>query len=110
MHTNTTRQTPNGFDSLNLISPLCRAVNEKEYSNPTPIQMQAVPHLLKGRDLLGCAQTGTGKTAAFGIFLVENLAISRRYSEGLILVPTRELAIQVNSEIRRLAKYSKIQS
>ena len=71
MHNNITPQAPNGFDSLNLISPLCRAVNEKEYSNPTPIQMQAVPHLLEGRDLLGCAQTGTGKTAAFALPILQ---------------------------------------
>ncbi|HCG72011.1 MAG TPA: hypothetical protein DE038_01775, partial [Nitrospina sp.] len=58
-----TQPTPNGFDALNLIDPICRAVRDEEYTNPTPIQMQAVPHLLEGRDLLGCAQTGTGKTA-----------------------------------------------
>ena len=80
------------------------------YQTPTKIQEEIIPLLRNGDDVIGQAQTGTGKTAAFGIFLVENLATSRRYSEGLILVPTRELAIQVNSEIRRLAKYSKIQS
>ena len=73
MQTNIAQQVPNGFDALNLINPLCRAVNDEAYKNPTPIQMQAVPHLLEGRDLLGCAQTGTGKTAAFALPLLQLL-------------------------------------
>ena len=73
MQTNTASQTPNGFNTLNLIAPLCRAVNDEEYASPTPIQMQAVPHLLEGRDLLGCAQTGTGKTAAFALPILQRL-------------------------------------
>ena len=110
MHTNITPQTPNGFDSLNLISPLCRAVNEKEYSNPTPIQMQAVPHLLKGRDLLGCAQTGTGKTAAFALPILQRLKenyqpVGRKEIRSLILTPTRELAVQIMESFEDYGRY-----
>lgn len=110
MHTNITPETPNGFDSLNLISPLCRAVNEKEYSNPTPIQMQAVPHLLKGRDLLGCAQTGTGKTAAFALPILQRLKenyqpVGRKEIRSLILTPTRELAVQIMESFEDYGRY-----
>ena len=110
MHNNITPQAPNGFDSLNLISPLCRAVNEKEYSNPTPIQMQAVPHLLEGRDLLGCAQTGTGKTAAFALPILQRLKencqpVGRKEIRSLILTPTRELAVQIMESFEDYGRY-----
>ena len=98
------------FDSLNLISPLCRAIYDKKYLNPTPIQMQAVPHLLKGRDLLGCAQTGTGKTAAFALPILQRLKENYQPSgsknvRSLILTPTRELAIQVNENFKIYGRY-----
>ena len=101
---------PGFFGSLKVSVDIKRALRDLNYQAPTKIQEEIIPLLRNGVDVIGQAQTGTGKTAAFGIFLVENLTTTRKYSEGLVLVPTRELAIQVNSEIRRLAKYSKIQS
>ncbi len=101
---------PEFFGSLKVSVDIKRALRDLNYQAPTKIQEEIIPLLRNGVDVIGQAQTGTGKTAAFGIFLVENLTTTRKYSEGLVLVPTRELAIQVNSEIRRLAKYSKIQS
>jgi ATP-dependent RNA helicase RhlE len=87
------------FNELNLIDPLLRAVHDTGYTQPTPIQVQAIPHVLQGRDLLGCAQTGTGKTAAFALptlqRLVERPSKSGRVIRALILSPTRELASQI---------------
>jgi ATP-dependent RNA helicase RhlE len=105
--------TPGGFDNLNLIGPICRAVREENYSIPTPIQMQAIPHLLEGRDLLGCAQTGTGKTAAFALPILQRLAENRKSpgSKGvraLILSPTRELAVQISDSFRIYGRYLKL--
>jgi len=96
-----TPQTPTSFLSLGLIDPLQRAVASAGYETPTPIQSQAIPHLLAGRDVLGCAQTGTGKTAAFALPILDRLSRTPRRpgSRGpraLILTPTRELAIQIN--------------
>jgi ATP-dependent RNA helicase RhlE len=89
------------FSTLGLIDPLQRAVAGAGYEIPTPIQSQAIPHLLAGRDVLGCAQTGTGKTAAFALPILDRLARSQRRpgSRGpraLVLTPTRELALQIN--------------
>ena len=87
------------FNDLGLIEPILKALQEEGYTHPTPIQEQAIPHLIKGRDLLGCAQTGTGKTAAFAIPILQELqskeAKSKRAIRNLILTPTRELAIQI---------------
>jgi ATP-dependent RNA helicase RhlE len=87
------------FAALGLIDPLQRAVADAGYTIPTPIQMQAIPHLLAGRDVLGCAQTGTGKTAAFALPILQRLAgAPRRAGRGpraLVLTPTRELATQI---------------
>jgi len=90
----------NTFSSLQLIEPLQRAVRDSGYTQPTPIQEQAIPHLLAGRDLLGCAKTGTGKTAAFALPMLQLLAAGGRRAapntvRSLILAPTRELAAQV---------------
>ena len=105
-----TQPTPNGFDALNLIDPICRAVRDEEYTNPTPIQMQAVPHLLEGRDLLGCAQTGTGKTAAFALPILQRLQESNQPAgpkgvRSLILTPTRELAVQISESLDVYGRY-----
>jgi len=110
MQTNTATETPNGFDSLNLISPLCRAVHDEEYTIPTPIQMQAVPPLLEGRDLLGCAQTGTGKTAAFALPILQRLQENYEPAgpkgvRSLILTPTRELAVQISESFEVYGRY-----
>ena len=88
------------FHSLNIIEPILRSLKEEGYTTPTPIQAQAIPTILKGTDLLGCAQTGTGKTAAFAIpilqLLSENPTFDRRKKiRSLIVTPTRELAIQI---------------
>ncbi|CAH0995369.1 ATP-dependent RNA helicase RhlE [Emticicia aquatica] len=90
------------FESLNLIEPIQQALKAEGYVNPTPIQQQAIPIVLSGQDLLGCAQTGTGKTAAFAIPIIQKLYQSgdntrkgRRKIKALIVTPTRELAIQI---------------
>jgi ATP-dependent RNA helicase RhlE len=90
---------PASFAGLGLIEPLLRAVAAVGYTRPTPIQMQAIPDLLAGRDMLGCAQTGTGKTAAFALPILDRLTrLPRRQGRGpraLVLTPTRELATQI---------------
>lgn len=89
------------FEELNLIEPINRALKTEGYTKPTPIQSKAIPSLLKGMDLLGCAQTGTGKTAAFAIPILQGLSFEQRAStvrrqiKALIVAPTRELAIQI---------------
>ncbi len=90
------------FKELHLIEPILKALETEGYTIPTPIQQQAIPVVLKGKDLLGCAQTGTGKTAAFAIPILQNLYLKRTEEKGttnikaLILTPTRELAIQID--------------
>jgi len=92
------------FASLNLAAPLLRALVEKAYTHPSPIQAKAIPPLLEGRDLIGCAQTGTGKTAAFALPILQRLAarpqpFAARRPRALILTPTRELAAQIGENI-----------
>jgi len=90
------------FQELSLIKPILDALTEEGYTQPTPIQEQAIPYLLEGRDLLGCAQTGTGKTAAFSIPILQLLHSRKPEKSGiraLILTPTRELAIQIDESI-----------
>jgi ATP-dependent RNA helicase RhlE len=93
------------FTGLGLAEPLLRSLNTENYETPTPIQAEAIPLLLKNRDLLGIAQTGTGKTAAFGLPLLQNLAATRKAltphtARALILAPTRELVIQIDESLR----------
>jgi ATP-dependent RNA helicase RhlE len=93
------------FSELGLISPLLRAVAAENYTRPTPIQSQAIPQLLDGRDLLGCAQTGSGKTAAFALPILQRLAATDRRAtprtpRALVLAPTRELALQIRDSLR----------
>lgn len=90
-----------GFRDLGIAPALMDVINGLKFSEPTPIQRQAIPVAITGRDLVGIAQTGTGKTLAFGIPMVQRLADSPR--SGLVLVPTRELALQVNETLTRLA-------
>ena len=87
------------FESLGLQTELVRAVHEKGYDTPTPIQLQAIPEVLAGKDLMGAAQTGTGKTAGFTLPLLQRLLTtstpSKRSVRALVLTPTRELAVQI---------------
>lgn len=97
------------FSDLKLIEPLQKALEESGYTNPTPIQAEAIPKLLEGRDLLGCAQTGTGKTAAFALPILQRLALNpkrveSRHTRALILTPTRELAVQIHESFETYGK------
>ena len=88
------------FESLQIIEPILRALKKEDYKVPTPIQAQAIPPLLEHRDLLGCAQTGTGKTAAFAIPILQQLYREKTFEKprkikALVLSPTRELAAQI---------------
>ena len=91
--------TVTSFSDLGLSEPILRAISAEGYTTPTPIQEQAIPHLLEGRDLLGFAQTGTGKTAAFALPILQRLSATRTRpspgSRALVLTPTRELATQI---------------
>ena len=99
------------FKDLNLIEPILRALNTEGYSTPTPIQEQSIPVALAGRDLLGCAQTGTGKTAAFAIPILQHLYAEKSNGQrtkgirALILTPTRELAIQIDESIAAYGRH-----
>ena len=100
------------FEKLNLIEPVLRALKTEGYTIPTPIQQQAIPVVLDGRDLLGCAQTGTGKTAAFAIPILQLMhnrqgtQPGRRQIQALILTPTRELAIQIDESFGAYGRYT----
>ena len=99
------------FESLGLSAPVLQAVTEKGYTTPTPIQEKAIPIVLMGRDVLGCAQTGTGKTASFVLPMIDILAEGRakaRMPRSLILEPTRELAAQVAENFEIYGKYNKL--
>ena len=98
------------FADLALIEPLQRALASENYTTPTPIQAQAIPVLLTGRDLVGCAQTGTGKTAAFALPILQRLAADRRPAHPksarvLVLAPTRELALQIDDSFRTYGRH-----
>jgi ATP-dependent RNA helicase RhlE len=100
---------PIGFHALGLSKPLLDDLSHAGLSSPTPIQAQAIPPALAGRDVIGCAQTGTGKTAAFVIPLMERLiTMPRGKPQALILVPTRELALQILATIEKLGRRSGI--
>ncbi|MEO7961778.1 MAG: DEAD/DEAH box helicase [Ginsengibacter sp.] len=101
------------FKELHLIAPILRALEAEGYTTPTPIQEQAIPDVLRGKDLLGCAQTGTGKTAAFAIPILQNLFLQRNKDvpmdntiKALILTPTRELAIQIDESFGAYGKHT----
>ena len=103
------------FQELNLPNALLRALRDKEYGRPTPIQMQAIPAALEGRDILGTAQTGTGKTAAFALPVLANLLRRPPVGRGrpiraLILTPTRELALQIDESLGDYAKYTPLRT
>ena len=102
------------FKELNIIEPILRALEKEEYENPTPIQQQAIPPLLQGRDILGCAQTGTGKTAAFAIPILQLFSQKvvdynqKRQIKALILTPTRELALQIFESFKTYGSFTKL--
>jgi len=102
------------FEDLELINPILKALEDKNYITPTPIQGKAIPLVLERRDVLGCAQTGTGKTAAFAIPIVQLIHRIEKRNTGkpmlraLIVTPTRELAIQIDENIKSYSKYTKV--
>lgn len=96
------------FNNIGIIAPILRAIQEVGYTKPTAIQQQAIPEVLVGKDLIGCAQTGTGKTGAFAIPVIQLLTLkpnTNKKPRALILVPTRELAIQIDQSIEAYSKY-----
>src|SRR3954452_24840365 len=97
------------FQNLRLDEKILRAVTEAGYTEPTPIQVAAIPPIVAGHDLIGIAQTGTGKTAAFTLPILTRLASQpagqRRATRVLILAPTRELAVQIDENVRAYSKY-----
>src|SRR4051794_38134991 len=102
------------FIDLKLKPEILRALSKENYTTPTPIQEQAIPVVLAGRDLFGCAQTGTGKTAAFAVPIVQLLSEhqgklhGQRRIRSLILTPTRELAIQISDNMQAYSQYTDI--
>jgi ATP-dependent RNA helicase RhlE len=101
------------FKQLNLIDPLLRAISAQGYTEPTPIQAQAIPHVLQGKDMIGCAQTGTGKTAAFALPILQRLVnqpqpahYKRPNVRVLVLSPTRELATQIGDNFAAYGKHT----
>jgi len=100
------------FAELQLVEPLLRVLHAVGYTEPSPIQAQAIPHILAGRDLLGCSQTGTGKTAAFALPILQRLAAQRPAGppriRTLVLSPTRELAVQIGESFDTYGKYTNI--
>jgi ATP-dependent RNA helicase DeaD len=98
------------FNDFGLNHKLVRALNEMGFEEATPIQAQTIPTALEGKDLIGQAQTGTGKTAAFGIPLIERLELDREQIQGVVLTPTRELAVQVAEELNKIGQFNGIQT
>src|SRR5262245_47676474 len=103
------------FDGLELSREVRQALDEEGYTQPTPIQVKAIPEVLAGRDLFGCAQTGTGKTAAFALPLIERHLRSRKARQPrgcriLVLAPTRELAAQIHDSFRAYGRYAQLKS
>ncbi|TWU24425.1 ATP-dependent RNA helicase RhlE [Novipirellula galeiformis] len=101
------------FDELDLIAPLKRAISDENYTTPTPIQAQTIPAALQGRDVLGCAQTGTGKTAAFALPILNLIGAEHRKAapnrpQVLVLAPTRELAIQIGESFATYGKHLRL--
>jgi ATP-dependent RNA helicase RhlE len=100
------------FKELELIGPILKALSAEGYTIPTPIQAKAIPVVLQGKDLLGCAQTGTGKTAAFAIPIIQQMVLkaNRRSIKALVLTPTRELAIQVEESFAVYGKFTTLET
>ena len=99
------------FESLNIIEPILKSLKEEGYTIPTPIQVQAIPVVMEGSDLIGCAQTGTGKTAAFAVPILQILSKNKTFDRkkkirSLIVTPTRELAIQIEESFKAYGRYT----
>jgi ATP-dependent RNA helicase RhlE len=99
------------FESLNIIEPILKSLKEEGYTIPTPIQVQAIPIVLRGTDLIGCAQTGTGKTAAFAVPILQLLSNNKTFDKkrkirSLIVTPTRELAIQIEESFKAYGRHT----
>ena len=99
--------TQSAFNELELSKPVFRALDDVGYETPTPIQATTIPHILAGKDVLGQAQTGTGKTAAFALPLLSQIDLKKVKPQVLVLAPTRELAIQVAEAFQRYATHMK---
>ena len=95
------------FSSLPVSEYILQAIEEMGFSEATPIQAAAIPVVMTGQDVIGQAQTGTGKTAAFGIPAIESIDVEDRTTQVLIMCPTRELALQVKEQIYKLAKFKR---
>ena len=95
------------FEDLNLSKEVLKAISDMGYTETSPIQSQAIPFIMQGRDVTGLAMTGTGKTAAFSLPLIDKIDDKKKNIQALIVCPTRELAIQVSVELNKYLKYKK---
>ena len=95
----------NAFEELKIKETILKGIQELGFTTPFPIQAQSIPLLLNGNDVVGQAHTGTGKTAAFGIPMLEHIA-NNGGIQGLIIAPTRELALQITDELRKIGKHT----
>lgn len=98
------------FNELGLEQKIVQAIKDMGFKELTPIQQKSIPYALEGKDLVGQAQTGTGKTAAYGISLIQRIKVTQNAITGLVLTPTRELALQVSKELNKIGKYKGIRS
>lgn len=93
------------FNELEIIEPILKAIKDIGYESPTEVQKQAIPHILKGKDMIVLSKTGSGKTASFGIPMLQNIDFENNAPQGLVITPTRELAVQVDKDLKELGKY-----
>ena len=98
------------FEVLGVHPAITKSLDEMGFEEPTPIQKAAIPALLEGKDLIGQAQTGTGKTAAFAIPILQTVDPNYRLPQAIVLAPTRELALQVTDDITRMGKYMNLKA
>jgi ATP-dependent RNA helicase DeaD len=98
------------FEDLGLSGPLLKSLKDVGYEEPTPIQVRVIPSLLEGRDVIAQAQTGSGKTAAFGLPIIEAIDPRLRRPQALILCPTRELAIQVSEALHKYGRHKEVET
>jgi ATP-dependent RNA helicase DeaD len=96
------------FEELNIADPIMKAIADMGFEEPSPIQAEAIPVLLEGKDLIGQAQTGTGKTAAFAIPVLQRLRPDLQRPQALIMAPTRELALQVAEEFAKIGRHVRV--